>query len=60
MMGFKTLTMAPIHRDLIDLDLLNKAERQYVDDYHAEVLKEIGPNFDGEIKSWLEKACAPL
>ena len=60
MMAFKTLTMAPIHRDLIDLDLLNKAERQYVDDYHAEVLKEIGPKFDGEIKSWLEKACAPL
>jgi len=60
MMAFKTLTMAPIHRDLIDLDLLNKAERQYVDDYHAEVLKEIGPKFDGEIKRWLEKACAPL
>lgn len=60
MMGFKTLTMAPIHRDLIDLDLLNKAERQYVDDYHAEVLKQIGPKFDGEIKSWLEKACALL
>lgn len=60
MMAFKTLTMAPIHRDLIDLDLLNKAERQYVDDYHAEVLKEIGPKFDDEIKSWLVKACAPL
>lgn len=60
MMAFRTLTMAPIHRDLIDLDLLNKAERQYVDDYHAEVLKVIGPKFDGEIKSWLVKACAPL
>ena len=60
MMAFRTLTMAPIHRDLIDLDLLNKAERQYVDDYHAEVLKVIGPKFDDEIKSWLVKACAPL
>lgn len=60
MMAFKTLTMAPIHRDLIDLDLLTQAERQYVDDYHAEVLKEIGPKLDGDVRSWLEKACAPL
>lgn len=60
MMGFETLTLAPINRDLIDLDLLTRAERNYVNAYHTRVLKEIGPQFDGEILEWLEKACTPL
>jgi len=60
MMGFETLTLAPIHRDLIDTDLLSRAERDYVNEYHARVLKEIGPKFEGEILAWLEKACARL
>jgi len=60
MMGFETLTLAPINRDLIDLDLLTRAERNYVNAYHTRVLKEVGPQFDGEILEWLEKACTPL
>ena len=60
MMGFHTLTLAPIHRDLIDTDLLNREERDYVDRYHARVLEEIGPKVDGEVRDWLREACRPL
>lgn len=60
MHGFHTLTLAPLHRDLIETDMLSRAERQYVDDYHARVLNEIGPSLEGSVLAWLEKACAPL
>lgn len=60
MMGFETLTLAPIHRDLIDTDLLSRTERDYVNSYHAKVLEEIGPRVEGGILAWLIQACAPI
>ncbi len=60
MMGFHTLTLAPIHRDLIDTDLLSLAERDYMNCYHARVLEEIGPKLEPEVRSWLRQACRPL
>jgi Xaa-Pro aminopeptidase len=59
-LGFETLTFAPIDRNLIDLSLLTDAERQWVDDYHAKVLEIVGPQLEGEAKAWLEAGCAPL
>ncbi|MEO0550852.1 MAG: aminopeptidase P family protein [Pseudomonadota bacterium] len=60
MLGFECLTFAPLARDLIDLDLLTDAERDWVDDYHQRVLAEIGPDLTGTVKDWLETACAAL
>ena len=60
LLGFETLTFAPIDRKLVDTDLLSAGERQWVDDYHAQVLKIVGPQLDGHAKAWLEAACAPL
>lgn len=60
MHGFEQLTLAPLDRKLIDVDLLTVDERAYVDAYHAEVWTKVGPLMDGEAKAWLEAACAPL
>ena len=60
MHGFEQLTLAPLDRKLIDVDLLTADERAYVDGYHAEVWAKVGPLMDGEAKAWLETACAPL
>jgi Xaa-Pro aminopeptidase len=60
LLGFETLTFAPIDRDLIDLDLLTDGERIWVDSYHAKVLEIVGPQLDGDAKAWLEAQCAPL
>ena len=60
MLGFETLTFAPLDRDLIDACLLSPAERAWVDDYHREVLNRIGPQLDADDRRWLEMACAPL
>ena len=60
MLGFECLTFAPLARDLIDVKLLSKAERNWVNDYHKRVLKLLGRKLDGEVKDWLKKACAKI
>lgn len=62
MMGFETLTLAPLARHLIDTDLLTHDEIQWVHNYHARVNKVIGAQLSDypDVKNWLEKACAPL
>ncbi len=60
MLGFETLTLAPIDRALIDPALLTSDERAWLDAYHARVLAEIGPLTAPEVREWLESACAPL
>ena len=60
MLGFETLTLAPIDRALIDLPLLTAAERAWLDAYHARVLDVIGPQLDGAARAWMEGACAAL
>ena len=60
MLGFETLTFAPIERQLIATEMLSAKEIAWVDGYHRDVLAKIGPQLDGEVRSWLEAACAAL
>lgn len=60
MLGFETLTFAPIDRNVIDLALLTAEERDWLNAYHAKVLDIVGPQLEGDAKTWLESACAPL
>ena len=60
MHGFECLTFAPLSRDLIDVKLLTKEERKWVNDYHKRVLKIVGRKLDGEVKDWLKAACARI
>ena len=60
MLGFETLTFAPIDRALVAVDLLSREERAWVDAYHAAVFDLVGPQLDGDARAWLKAACAPL
>lgn len=60
MLGFETLTFAPIERTLIDPALLTIDERAWLDAYHAEVLARIGPALDAETGAWLAEKCAAI
>ncbi len=60
MLGFETLTLAPIDRNLVDRDLLDAGELAWFDAYHARVAAEIGPLVDDATKAWLKAATAPL
>ena len=60
MMGFETLTLAPINLDLIEISMLTQTERDYVNSYHKRVWTEIGPSVSGEVKDWLQSACQEI
>jgi Xaa-Pro aminopeptidase len=60
MLGFETLTFAPIDRTLVEVALLSPEERDWLNAYHARVLEVVGPQLQGEAKAWLEAGCAPL
>ena len=60
MLGFETLTLAPIDRRLIVVEMLSAEERAQMDAYHARVLREIAPLVDAEVAAWLAEVCAPL
>jgi Xaa-Pro aminopeptidase len=60
MMGFETLTLAPIDRRLVLPELLSPEERAWLDGYHARVAEIIGPELGPDDRAWLEAATAPL
>jgi Xaa-Pro aminopeptidase len=60
MMGFQTITLAPIDRSLVVKEMLSPTEVEWLDGYHERVLAEIGPLVDEPVKSWLASACEPL
>lgn len=60
MLGFETLTLAPIDRRLIDRSLLTHDEIAWLDAYHERVRDEIGPLLDAPTRDWLELATRPL
>jgi Xaa-Pro aminopeptidase len=59
-LGFETLTLAPIGRELVDPSLLDKGEIGWWNDYHAQVRDVLAPQLEGEALAWLEAQCAPL
>ncbi|MCR5870178.1 MULTISPECIES: aminopeptidase P family protein [unclassified Sphingomonas] len=60
MLGFETLTFAPIERTLIEPGLLTEEERRWLDAYHARVLEILGPQLSPDERAWLEGKCRPI
>ena len=60
MLAFETITLAPIDRRLIDVALLNPAERAWMDSYHDRVYQSVSPHLDAADQAWLADATAPL
>jgi Xaa-Pro aminopeptidase len=58
--AFETLTLAPIDRRLIDLNMLSGEELSWLNDYHARVRHAVGAHVDAATKVWLDAATAPL
>jgi len=60
MLGFETLTLAPLDRRLILPGLLSEQEWIWIDRYHARVLAEVSPLLPLADRAWLAEACKPL
>ena len=60
MLGFETLTLAPLDRRLIEPGLLSAEEIAWLDAYHARVWDEIAPLVSDQVRDWLFLATRPL
>jgi len=56
MLGFEPLTLAPFDLRLVERDLLNDAELDWLNEYHVKVRDTIGPYLEGETLDWLQQA----
>ncbi len=60
MLQFRTLTFAPIHRDLVVTQMLTSAELDWLNDYHQQCYDKLSSRVEDTAKEWLKQACAPL
>ena len=60
MLGFETLTLAPIDRNLIERSLLDQEEITWLDAYHSRVRETLTPLVDPETARWLAEATQPI
>ena len=57
---FKTLTMFPYDKRLLDLSILTQEEIDWIDDYHKEVYASLSPLLSDEEKTWLADKTSPI
>ena len=60
MLGFETLTFAPIDLSLVEPKLLDADEIAWLDSYHTRVRKTLSPRVDSATRAWLVKATRRL
>jgi len=56
MLGFETLTLAPIDLSLVDPSMLDAGEKTWLNDYHARVASALSPLVDDATMAWLQQA----
>jgi len=59
-LGFETLTFAPIERELTEPALMTQAELDWLNAYHVQVIERLCPQLEGADRAWLEAKCAGL
>jgi len=57
---FRPLTMVPIDKDGLDLNLMTESEKEKLNAYHAAVFEAISYDFSGEELNWLREATSPI
>lgn len=59
-LGFETLTLAPIDLALVDAALLDPREIAWLDAYHARVREALSGDLDEPTRDWLAEATRPI
>lgn len=57
---WETLTLFPYDTTLIDFTLLTEQERQWINDYHAEVYRRVSPLLNPDEAEWLKEKCKEI
>ncbi|MFW5710875.1 MAG: aminopeptidase P family protein [Spirochaetota bacterium] len=58
--GFETVTLCPLEPKLIEADMLTAEQREWVNQYHQTVFRELSPHLTTEERHWLEEQTAPV
>lgn len=57
---FESLTLCPIDKRPILVEMLSEEERGWLDDYHTTVYDHLSPCLDEDERAWLRQATLPL
>lgn len=57
---FESLTLFPISQQLMDLSMLDKKEKTWLNDYHKHVYDQLSPKLSDKEKDWLKAQCAEI
>ena len=57
---FESLTLCPIDKAPILIEMMTQEEIQWLNDYHQRVFDTLSPHLSTEEAAWLRTACAPL
>ena len=58
---FQQFTLCPYEKELIVLEMLNRDEIKWINEYHKSVMDNLKPQIkDYDLLNWLEQACAPM
>ena len=57
---FEALTLCPIQKEAICIEMMSNEEIDWLNSYHAEVYRRLSPLLDEDHRKWLEQQCAPI
>ena len=57
---FKTLTMFPYDKNLLDLSILTQPEIEWINNYHKTVYSRLSPHLTEEEQKWLAEKTSPI
>ena len=57
---FETLTLAPYQTKLIIKSMLNKEQREWINNYHKKVYNTLAPSLNSKVKKWLFDMTLPI
>ena len=60
MMGFETLTFAPIDRRLVTVSLLSQNELEWLNAYHQSVYDKLADRLNEDERTWLKDMTGPM
>ena len=60
MLGFETISLAPIDNNLIDNSILTSQEINWLNNYHANVFLKISTKLNSKEREWLREVTKPI
>ena len=60
LLKFENISWAPIDKELIDSNMLNRTELDWINDYHQRVIEKLSIFLSLEEKNWLQNVTKPL